>query len=73
MKAKDNKITCEIVVQYDGLEANLAEIYERVRKHYIADGHDIASLRDVKLYVKPQDFTAYYVVNDDYTGKVGLF
>lgn len=70
----ENKtINHEVLVQYGGLESNLAEVYERVKKAYIVAGYDEDSITDVKLYIKPQDFTAYYVINDDYTGKVGLF
>jgi len=73
MKAKDNGVKYEILVQYDGLESNITDIYERVKKNYVDDGHDIETFKEIKLYIKPQDFTAYYVVNGDYTGKVGLF
>lgn len=73
MKAKDNGVKYEVLIQYDGLESNLSEIYERVKNTYVADGHDIEAFKEIKLYIKPQDFTAYYVVNGDYTGKVGLF
>ena len=73
MKAKDNSVNYEILVQYDGLESDLSEIYERVKKTYVEAGNSINSIKDIKLYLKPQDFTAYYVINDDYTGKVGLF
>ena len=31
MKAKDNGVKYEVLVQYDGLESNLSEIYERVK------------------------------------------
>lgn len=73
MKAKDAGVKYEVLVQYDGLESNLSEIYERVKNTYVADGHDAETFKEIKLYIKPQDFTAYYVVNGEYTGKVGLF
>lgn len=73
MKAKDNGVKYEVLVQYDGLESNLTDVYERVKQHYVEDGNDVESLKEIRLYIKPQDFTAYYVVNEDYTGKVGLF
>lgn len=73
MKAKDNNVNYEILVQYDGLESDLSAIYERVKRTYVESGNDIDSIKEIKLYLKPQDFTAYYVINDDYTGKVGLF
>lgn len=73
MKAKDDGVKYEVLIQYDGLESNLTEIYERVKDTYVASGHDIDTFKEIKLYIKPQDFTAYYVINDDYRGKVGLF
>ena len=73
MKAKDNSVNYEILVQYDGLESDLSSIYERVKKTYADSGNDVDSIHEIKLYLKPQDFTAYYVINGDYTGKVGLF
>ena len=73
MKAKDNDVKYEILIQYDVLESNLSDVYERVKNTYVAAGHDIETFKEIKLYIKPQDFTAYYVVNDDYSGKVGLF
>ena len=73
MKVKNNSVNYEILVQYDGLESDLSAIYERVKKTYVESGNDIDSIKEIKLYLKPQDFTAYYVINGDYTGKVGLF
>ena len=73
MKAKDDCVNYEILVQYDGLESDLSAIYERVKKTYVESGNDINSIEEIKLYLKPQDFTAYYVINGDYTGKVALF
>ena len=73
MKAKNNNVNYEILVQYDGLESDLSAIYERVKKTYVEAGNDINSIKDIKLYLKPQDFTAYYVINGDITGRVDLF
>lgn len=70
---KKESINYDIIVQYDGLESDLANVYKRVRNAYKAAGNDENTITDIRLYIKPQDFTAYYVVNGDYTGKVGLF
>ena len=29
-------------------------------------------LKSLKVYVKPEEFTAYYVINDDVTGRIDL-
>ncbi len=49
------------------------EVTERVKAHYLAKGHSADSLENMQIYVKPEDFTAYYVINDSVAGKVNLF
>ena len=49
MKAKNNDVNYEILVQYDGLESDLSAIYERVKKTYVEAGNDINSIKDIKL------------------------
>ena len=29
-------------------------------------------LKDVKIYIKPEEYKAYYVINGDITGAIGL-
>lgn len=36
-------------------------------------GYDSDSIEDLQVYMKPEDFTAYYVINDSFAGKVPLF
>ena len=36
------------------------------------DGNKIKDIKDLKLYVKPEEFMAYYVINDDISGKIEL-
>ena len=51
MKAKDAGVKYEVLIQYDGLESNLSEIYERVKNTYVADGHDIETFKEIKLHL----------------------
>ena len=63
----------EITLQYREYEANMDEVTERVKAHYYAKGHAQGSIESLQIYVKPEDFTAYYVINDGVVGKVNLF
>lgn len=63
----------EVILQYREYEANLEEVTERVKAHYYAKGYPEGSIVNMQIYVKPEDFTAYYVVNDGVVGKVNLF
>jgi hypothetical protein len=73
MADNSRMINYEILVQHSGMESNLDEIYQKVKQSYVDSGHDLRSINDIRLYLKPEDFTAYFVVNGDYSGKVGLF
>lgn len=63
----------EVILQYRNYEANMDDVTERVKAHYIAKGFKPDSIENIQIYVKPEDFTAYYVINDRVAGKVNLF
>lgn len=63
----------EVILQYREYEANMEAVVERVKSHYIAKGYTEDSIESIQIYVKPEDFTAYYVINDGVVGKVNLF
>ncbi len=63
----------EVILQYRNYEVNMADVTERVKAHYLAKGNQPDSLENMQIYVKPEDFTAYYVINDSVVGKVNLF
>ncbi len=67
------EVTPEVVLQYREYEVNMEDVVERVKAHYVAKGHKRDSIVDLQVYVKPEDFTAYYVINDGVVGKVNLF
>ncbi len=63
----------EIILQYREYEASIDAVTDRVKSHYYAKGHAHGSIESIQIYVKPEDFTAYYVINDGVVGKVNLF
>ncbi|MDE6202731.1 MAG: hypothetical protein K2O16_11805 [Lachnospiraceae bacterium] len=63
----------DITLQYRGYEANIGEVTERVKAHYHAKGHALEDIESLQIYIKPEDFTAYYVINDGVVGKINLF
>lgn len=66
-------ISLEVILQYREYEVNMDLVTERVKSHYYAKGYPQDSIEDMQIYVKPEDFTAYYVINDGVVGKVSLF
>lgn len=71
--AVQKTVVPEIVLQYREYEVDMKTVTERVKAHYFAKGYQKDSIEDIQIYVKPEDFTAYYVINDGIVGKVNLF
>lgn len=65
--------TPEVFLQYREYEVTIEAVTERVKAHYYAKGYKKGTIEDIQIYVKPEDFTAYYVINDGVVGKVNLF
>ena len=62
-----------ITVQYLGNEVSVASVEEKVKAAYVAAGNKATSIKTLSIYVKPEEFAAYYVINGDFTGRVDLF
>lgn len=68
-KEKAAKMKPEIVVQYQGGEIDMAVLVEAAK----ADFHESRKrtlITELKLYVKPEERTAYYVINGKHEGKI---
>ena len=63
----------EVVLQYRGYEVDMEAVTERVKAHYYSKGYKKGSITSLQIYAKPEEFTAYYVINDGVVGKVNLF
>ena len=62
-----------ITIQHQGNEISVATIEENVKAAFVADGHKASSIKTLNIYVKPEEYAAYYVINDEFTGRVYLF
>ena len=63
----------EVILQYRGYEVDMEAVTERVKAHYYSKGYKKGSINNLQIYMKPEEFTAYYVINDGVVGKVNLF
>lgn len=61
----------ELFVQFSGLEFSYDDLLERVKADYIAQTGK-KTISSTKLYLKPEDMTVYYVVNEKFLGSVYL-
>ena len=57
-------VDSEVFVQIYGQEFSQQEIMEKVVAAWEAEGKKITSIKRAKLYVKPEEGKAYYVVNE---------
>ncbi|SFG03037.1 hypothetical protein SAMN04487761_10229 [Lachnospiraceae bacterium C7] len=74
-KATRSKSTSksEIIVQYQNCEINIELVEEHVKAQFMSEGHKASEFKNTKIYVKPEEYSAYYVVNDKFSGRVDLF
>lgn len=71
--AKKEPVKPEIIVQYQNREVDTAAIEERVKDQFVAEGHKAGFIRKLSIYIKPEEYSAYYVINDKFSGRVALF
>ena len=71
--AKKEPVKPEIIVQYQNSEVDTAAIEERVKSQFVAEGNKAGFIRKLSIYIKPEEYSAYYVINDKFSGRVDLF
>lgn len=70
--AKVEKVV-ETYVEFAGNQVLLSNVEASVKAAYVAEGHRESSIKTMKVYVKPEENAAYYVINDNNVGRVDLF
>ena len=58
----------DIVLQYQTLEVSAAAVEEKVKAQFVAEGHRAGCIKTMSVYVKPEEYKAYYVINDKFEG-----
>ena len=71
--AKKEAAPTEMILQFQGNEVVVANVEEKIKAAYVAEGHRASSIKSLTVYVKPEEYSAYYVINGDVTGRVDLF
>ena len=56
-----------VFVQFAGAEYSLDDVRASVKKAWMAEtGKKESDIKDIQIYVKPEEHAAYYVVNGEY-------
>lgn len=59
-----------LVVQAAGKEVSMEDAVARVKEAWVATGNKEADMKEIAVYVKPEEKAIYYVVNGEVTGRV---
>lgn len=70
---KKNENETEIFVEFEGTQSSIEDVRKRVIDAFVAEGHRASTIKTLRLYLKPVDYAAYYVINDKFMGRVDLF
>ena len=69
-KTVKKEVTQTVYVQYAGKNVAVEDMLPKIKKVWQKAGNKIRDIKDVKLYVKPEDNTVYFVVNDEFCDSV---
>ena len=68
-KKKAENMKPEVFVQFQGGEISVDALVEAAKDDF-RQAKKRTRVTALKLYVKPEEYTAYYVVNDSHEGKI---
>lgn len=58
----------QVFVEHAGIQLNDQDLYKRVKVIWTEAGNKIKDISSIKIYVKPEEMTVYYVINDTFSG-----
>ena len=57
-------------VEYQGKQVEDKAILAAVKKAWTEAGNKVGDMKTMELYIKPEEASVYYVINETETGKV---
>lgn len=70
-KRKADSLKPQLFLQYQDCDLDMAELIEAAKEDF-RKTKKRTLITDMKMYIKPEDRTAYYVINGEYEGKVSF-
>ncbi len=71
IKAKADSLKPTVILQFQGSEVDLDTLVEAAKAGFRQEKKR-TPITGLKLYVKPEEHTAYYVVNETFNGSVSF-
>ncbi|MBQ7713996.1 MAG: hypothetical protein IJT71_03800 [Oscillospiraceae bacterium] len=66
-----DKLNSVVYVQYQGDEEKVEDLVAAAKAAFKAE-HLRTKITDLRLYIKPEERAAYYVVNEKFAGRIGF-
>ena len=71
---KEEKETCSVKMARSEIQRFPEPwMIEKAKKQFEAEGHRASSIKSIQVYLKPEEYAAYYVINQKHAGRVDLF
>lgn len=61
-----------LCVEYQGRQVEDKTLISQVKALWIESGYKVKDMKELKIYIKPEESAAYYVINGDFTGSIKL-
>ncbi len=61
-----------LYVEYAGKQTEDKALVAAAKELWVAEGNKVKDIKTLNLYIKPEENAAYYVINDDFSGKIEL-
>lgn len=62
----------KVVLQFSGKEISTEDIIKQIKAVWVEQGHRAGAIKKLEIYIKPEEFAAYYVINEKNSGKIDL-
>lgn len=70
--AAKKEISVKTVVEYYGKQVDEKDIIASVKKAWTKSGKKVGDIKNIELYIKPEEAAVYYVINKTETGAVAF-
>ena len=71
-KATKKEIKVKAFVEYYGKQVEEKDMIARVKKAWTRSGKKVGDIKEMDLYIKPEENAVYYVINGTETGAVAF-
>ncbi|MCP1101488.1 hypothetical protein M2454_001224 [Aequitasia blattaphilus] len=71
-KTVKKEMKVSTTIEYYGNQLKEKDIIANVKKAWRASGNKVSDIKTMELYVKPEDYSVYYVINGDKTGSISF-